>query len=159
MARFIAGVVAGMVITTLVGAAVGSHADEASAEVLEAATAAHVSPEDLQGALNSLKSAGLSQVDPYSYLRSTGELPPAMSGVWDRLVQCEASGNWHAATGNGYFGGTQQDMPFWRKYGGLAYAPRPDLATPAQQIVVAERGLAVQGWRAWPSCSRQLGLR
>jgi hypothetical protein len=28
-----------------------------------------------------------------------------------------------------------------------------------QQIIVAERVLAKQGWNAWPECSRKLGLR
>jgi hypothetical protein len=29
----------------------------------------------------------------------------------------------------------------------------------AQQIAVAQRVLAVQGFSAWPNCSHQLGLR
>jgi hypothetical protein len=48
------------------------------------------------------------------------------------------------------------DLTFWRNYGGLRYAPRPDLATKAEQIVVAERGLAVQGVNAWPTCGWRL---
>lgn len=79
--------------------------------------------------------------------------------VWDRLVGCEATGNWSINTGNGYYGGLQMDMTFWRKYGGLLYAARPDLASKLAQIEVAERGLAVQGWSAWPRCSIRLGLR
>lgn len=78
--------------------------------------------------------------------------------VWDALVKCEASGDWSINTGNGYFGGLQMDMDFWENYGGFEYAQRPDLATREQQITVAERGLIVQGWGAWPSCSKQLGL-
>src|SRR5262245_20532475 len=74
-------------------------------------------------------------------------IPPT---VWDRLAQCESTGRWHVNTGNGYFGGLQQDMTFWRRYGGLAFAPRPDLASREAQIIVARRGLAVQGWGAWP---------
>ena len=70
MARFAAGLLAGMVIATVAGAAVGSHADDVQAEVLSAAVAAGVRPQDLQGAINSVG------VDPYTYLRSTGELPP-----------------------------------------------------------------------------------
>src|SRR5690606_32019027 len=35
------------------------------------------------------------------------------------------------------------------------FAPRADLATRGQQIVVAERVLANQGWGAWPVCSRK----
>jgi len=82
-------------------------------------------------------------------------------GVWDRLMQCEAgsSGQWRANTGNGYYGGLQMDMTFWRRYGGMAYAARPNLASREIQIQVARRGLAVQGWGAWPACSRRLGLR
>ena len=72
-AAFVGGLVCGLALGTLL---VVSHADEASAEVQEAAIAAHVDPVDLEGALNSLKSAGLPQTDPYTYLRSTGELPP-----------------------------------------------------------------------------------
>ena len=82
-----------------------------------------------------------------------------LGSVWDRLAECEAQGQWQIGTGNGYWGGLQEDMAFWRAYGGLAYAPRPDLATRSQQIAVAERGLAAQGFGAWPACSRRLGLR
>jgi hypothetical protein len=85
--------------------------------------------------------------------------PEPSYGVFDRLAACESTGNWRANTGNGYFGGLQEDMPFWRNHGGLAYAARPDLASRAAQIAVAERGLAAQGWGAWPVCSRKLGLR
>ena len=75
---------------------------------------------------------------------------------WDALAACESSGDWHANTSNGYYGGVQMDLTFWRNYGGLRYAARPDLATKAQQIVVAERGLAAQGVGAWPTCGWRL---
>ncbi|MFC1430038.1 transglycosylase family protein [Streptacidiphilus sp. N1-3] len=78
--------------------------------------------------------------------------------VWDRLAQCESSGNWHINTGNGYYGGVQISAETWSEAGGKAYAKRPDLATKAQQIAVAERILAWQGWTAWPACSKHLGL-
>ena len=88
------------------------------------------------------------------------EAPPIPHySTWLRLVQCEATGNWSANTGNGYYGGLQADTSFWRRHGGLEYAPRADLATPTQQMLVAERGLVAQGWGAWPACSRRLGLR
>ena len=83
----------------------------------------------------------------------------AVRPVWDRLAVCESTSNWHANTGNGYYGGVQMDLTFWRRYGGTAFAARPDLASRESQVVVAERGLAVQGWAAWPACSRRLGLR
>jgi len=79
--------------------------------------------------------------------------------VWDDLAWCESTGDWHINTGNGYYGGLQMDRVFWRRHGGLEYAARPDLATREEQIAVAEVGLEVQGWLAWPWCSRHLGLR
>jgi len=87
------------------------------------------------------------------------ELVEPPYGVWDALAQCESNGRWNVNSGNGYFGGVQMDMTFWRRHGGLAFAPRPDLASRAQQIQIARVGLAVQGWAAWPWCSRHLGLR
>lgn len=91
----------------------------------------------------------------------TAPAPPvvAVRGVWLRLAQCESSGRWHVNTGNGYYGGLQQDMTFWRRHGGTQYASRPDLASMEQQVAVAEVGLKVQGFGAWPVCSRRLGLR
>ena len=89
------------------------------------------------------------------------EAPPPETayGVWRLVAMCESTLRWAANTGNGYYGGLQEDLTFWRRYGGLAFAARPDLASPSAQIAVAERGLAVQGWGAWPVCSRRLGLR
>ena len=77
---------------------------------------------------------------------------------WDAVAQCESSGNWAINTGNGYYGGLQFSYGTWLAYGGGAFAPRADLATPEQQMVVGERTLAAQGWNAWPSCSRSTGL-
>lgn len=80
-------------------------------------------------------------------------------GVWDRLAMCESTQRWSANTGNGYYGGLQFDYGTWLRHGGAQFAPRADLASRAQQISVAERTLAAQGWGAWPACSRRLGLR
>lgn len=85
--------------------------------------------------------------------------PAYINPIWDSLAWCESRGNWHIATGNGYYGGLQEDMTFWRRHGGLQYASRPDFASREAQIAVAKVGLAVQGWAAWPACSRRLGLR
>jgi hypothetical protein len=82
-----------------------------------------------------------------------------MGSVWDRLASCESENQWQINTGNGYYGGIQEDMTFWKNYGGMKYASRPDLATRSQQIDVAIKGQAAQGWSAWPACSRRLGLR
>lgn len=88
------------------------------------------------------------------------EVPVVGAGsVWDQLAQCEATGNWAINTGNGFFGGLQFDQNTWARHGGLDYAARADLATREEQIAVASRTQAVQGWGAWPSCTSRLGLR
>ncbi len=79
-------------------------------------------------------------------------------GVWDRLAQCESSGNWSSTVGT-YDGGLQFHPQTWNAYGGGQYAPSADRASREEQIAVAERVLAGQGWGAWPACSSKLGLR
>jgi resuscitation-promoting factor RpfA len=78
--------------------------------------------------------------------------------TWNRLAECESGGNWSINTGNGYYGGLQFAQGTWRAFGGTKYAPRADLASKSQQILTAEKVLRVQGWGAWPACSRKLGL-
>lgn len=79
--------------------------------------------------------------------------------VWDSLAQCESGGNWSANTGNGYYGGLQFSLSTWLGYGGDQFSYWPYDASRVQQIVIAERVLAGQGWGAWPYCSSKLGLR
>jgi len=67
MARFAVGVMFGVVVGTVLGAAAGLHADEPT--VAEAAAMAQVDPQDLAGAV---ASTGL---PPFEYLRAVGELP------------------------------------------------------------------------------------
>ncbi|MGV9454301.1 transglycosylase family protein [Streptomyces sp. NPDC003635] len=78
---------------------------------------------------------------------------------WGCIAECESSGRWHINTGNGYYGGLQFWQPTWEEFGGLKYARRADLATRAQQIAIAQKVLAVQGWNAWPVCSKRYGLK
>ncbi|MGQ0847333.1 MAG: transglycosylase family protein [Sporichthyaceae bacterium] len=82
----------------------------------------------------------------------------ATTATWDRLAHCESGGRWNVNTGNGYYGGLQFSGGTWKAYGGRKFAKRADLATKAEQIVVAERLLADRGWSPWPACSRKLGL-
>jgi hypothetical protein len=76
--------------------------------------------------------------------------------VWDRLAQCEASGDWRANTGNGYYGGLQFLPSSWHLVGGVGL---PHEASRDEQILRGEILLRRQGWRAWPVCSVRLGLR
>ena len=81
----------------------------------------------------------------------------ATDSTWDRVAQCESGGNWSINTGNGFSGGLQFTAQTWKGFGGGQYAPAAHQATRAQQIAVAEKVLAKQGWGAWPVCSRKAG--
>ncbi|WP_376766144.1 transglycosylase family protein [Arthrobacter mobilis] len=79
----------------------------------------------------------------------------ADGATWDALAQCESGGNWSINTGNGFSGGLQFTPSTWAAFGGTG---APENASREQQIAVAERVLAGQGWGAWPACSAKLGL-
>ncbi|MFB6441514.1 transglycosylase family protein [Streptomyces sp. NPDC056411] len=91
-------------------------------------------------------------------LLSAGGAHAADTATWDRVAQCESGGVWSAASGNGFYGGLQLTQQMWDHYGGSAYASRPDLASRAQQIAVAESILDDRGPDAWPSCAVNAGL-
>lgn len=88
----------------------------------------------------------------------TGTANAAPDSDWDALAQCESTGNWGIDTGNGFQGGLQFSPSTWTGFGGGQYAATANQASREQQIAVAEKVLAAQGWGAWPSCSSQLGL-
>lgn len=91
-----------------------------------------------------------------SYSAPAQTSSPVSGGVWDRLAACESGGNWAINTGNGYYGGVQFSLSSWQAVGGSGL---PSNASKAEQIMRAERLLAMQGWGAWPACSAKLGLR
>lgn len=91
-------------------------------------------------------------------LTLTGNAHAADTSVWDKVAKCESTNNWSINTGNGYYGGLQFTQSTWVAYGGLAYAPRADLASKSEQIAVAEKVLHAQGAGAWPVCSVEAGL-
>lgn len=79
--------------------------------------------------------------------------------IWDQLARCESGGNWAANSGNGYYGGLQFDKATWSANGGNRFAPYPHQASREEQIAVAQRVRNARGnYRAWPTCSAQLGL-
>ena len=95
-------------------------------------------------------------------------LSPALAAVpaeaatlrtWNRLAQCESSGRWHINTGNGYYGGLQFSSRTWRGFGGRRFARQAHRASKREQIRIAEKVRRVQGWGAWPHCSRRIGVR
>ncbi|MFB6632559.1 transglycosylase family protein [Streptomyces sp. NPDC056362] len=120
-------------------------------------------PGEVLGAPDGMAEASAALLGLSDALRETAAaLPPYACArdqwPWGCVAECESSGNWQTNTGNGFYGGLQFWHPTWIEYGGLKYARRADLATRQQQITVAEDVLRVQGWGAWPVCSKRYGL-
>ncbi|MGW6567284.1 transglycosylase family protein [Streptomyces sp. NPDC054975] len=90
-------------------------------------------------------------------LLGAGSASAADAATWDRVAECESGGQWSAHFGNGLYGGLQFTQESWERHGGLAYAPSADLASRAQQIVVAEKALAA-GDTQWATCAPIAGL-
>ena len=86
----------------------------------------------------------------------SGTANAAPDEVWDRIAKCESGGKWNTNTGNGYAGGLQFSPSTWRAHGGKG---NPANASREEQIRVAERVLASQGWGAWPVCSKKVGAK
>jgi LysM repeat protein len=100
-------------------------------------------------AANPLPAATPSYTPSYTYSAPKAAPVSYNSGTsWDAIAACESGGNWAINTGNGYYGGLQFTQATWAGAGGLSYAPRADLATPAQQIAVA----STLGLGNWPVC-------
>lgn len=109
------------------------------------------------------KLASETTAEPVAAMVRVGTKPGApfvpAGSVWDSLAQCESTGNWAINNGNGFYGGIQFDAGTWLRWGGGKYAPRADMATREEQIDIAKKTLAAQGWGAWPACASRLGLR
>lgn len=82
-----------------------------------------------------------------------GTAHAASDDTWDQLAKCESGGKWNTNTGNGFSGGLQFTASTWRANGGKGSAHN---ASREEQIRVAERVLASQGWKAWPACSKKI---
>ena len=85
----------------------------------------------------------------------THTLAGSFTANWYAIAQCESGGTWAENSGNGFFGGLQFLVSTWLAAGGGRFAPRPDLATAAQQIATAETLLRLvggRGWTQWPVC-------
>lgn len=66
------------------------------------------------------------------------------------VVARESGGRCTAVNPNGLYRGTwQMGPPFWRSFGGLAYASTPDRATCGEQDIVAYRGWIASWWSPW----------
>ncbi|GAA4986035.1 transglycosylase family protein [Kitasatospora paranensis] len=101
---------------------------------------------------------GALAVLPVAGLVTATTASAAPVSTWDKVAQCESTGNWAVNSGNGFYGGLQFTAKTWGAFGGHAYAANAHQATKAQQIAVAEKVLAAQGPGAWPVCSVKAGL-
>ena len=124
--------------------------------------------------MSHLKSAIVDGADATALLAHPGTPPPpppppapkkkasapavSSGSVWDRLARCESGGNWASTVGT-FEGGLQFHPSTWDAYKPGGYPNHAYQASREQQIAVAKRVLADQGWAAWPACSRKLGLR
>jgi hypothetical protein len=68
-------------------------------------------------------------------------------------------GAWTSNTGNGHYGGLQFADSTWKRNGGERYASRADLASPLEQMWVAESAWRESGgsFAQWPT-ARACGL-
>jgi uncharacterized protein YabE (DUF348 family) len=101
--------------------------------------------------------------EPVPRVERVGTRTTAGEDVWDAMARCEAGGRWDAvrrvSATTTYEGGLQFHSRTWTSYRPAGFPARASEATREQQIAVAERVLQRQGWGAWPSCARRLGLR
>lgn len=94
------------------------------------------------------------------FIAASLALPTGVAGAvagpnWDAIAQCESGGNWHANTGNGFYGGLQFKPDTWARYGGVG---NPAAASREQQIAVANRVFTQEGVEPWPKCGADSGL-
>ena len=95
----------------------------------------------------------VSTAAPAAPATGNSSAPAPSGGVnWSAIAACESGGNWGANTGNGFYGGLQFTEGTWLANGGGQYASSANLATPAEQMAVAQRVLGSQGIGAWPVC-------
>ena len=79
---------------------------------------------------------------------------------WNAIAGPESGNNWQIAYGQGtpdnpVTGGLQIGDKTWADYGGLQFAPRAYMASPEQQMTIADKVLQGQGPGAWPVTSAQ----
>jgi hypothetical protein len=91
------------------------------------------------------------QLRTYLHQAELNRRREALVDRWQGVAQCEANGNWHLNTGNGYYGGLQFSMSTWSAHGGTG---TPSEAPAWRQAEVAERVRQASGLGAWPHCGQ-----
>lgn len=67
----------------------------------------------------------------------------------NRMAWCESRGRWHIATGNGFYGGLQFDLPTWAGVGGRGM---PHFNSELEQKFRAVKLIHRNGFAPWPVC-------
>jgi hypothetical protein len=152
--------------------AVGAVAFEADDPEVRAAAAGPIEPADAPRQLRA-NVTDAQEVDRRRADRDASEPEPEPTAddrddVWGRLADCESgfrdnggnvipnSRRWDFASGF-FEGGLQFHPTTWEEFRDPSMPGHAGQATPEQQIAVAERVLAAQGWGAWPLCSKRVG--
>ena len=87
--------------------------------------------------------------------KTSSSTPSNNAGVWDTIAECESSGDW-TLVDPPFYGGLQFTISSWHAVGGTGM---PNEASKDEQIMRAEKLQQLQGWEAWPVCSKKAGLR
>ena len=87
--------------------------------------------------------------------KTSSPTPSNNAGVWDTIAECESSGDW-TLVDPPFYGGLQFTISSWYAVGGTGM---PNEASKDEQIMRAEKLQQLQGWGAWPVCSKKAGLR
>jgi hypothetical protein len=67
----------------------------------------------------------------------------------ERMAQCESTGRWYIATGNGFYGGLQFTLSTWWSVGGRGYPHRnSELEQKYRAVLLIRRA----GYAPWPVC-------
>lgn len=135
---------------------------EARAEALDAAFVERTNErfEAQQAAERAARDAAFVALVDDRYAAQQDAVRAANRGaLWDRVAECESNQRWSYNGSSGFDGGLQFHPGTWSAYKPADYPAYAYQATREQQILVAEDVLASQGWRAWPACSKKLGLR
>jgi hypothetical protein len=94
--------------------------------------------------------AGVPRHHAVNARRSQWPVPePWLRAKLERIAWCESRGNWHIATGNGFFGGLQFLPSTWRAMGGSGL---PSWASKEEQMYRGARLYRATGGAAWPIC-------
>ena len=76
------------------------------------------------------------------------------TSCWIRVARCESTLRWHLRGPGPYEGGLQFVRSTWLAFGGGRFASHAYLASPWQQMVVADTVRVRSGLHNWPVCGR-----